>query len=259
MKNLDKEKKIKMTKPVSAWYFSEMDRRLRYGDTRKISNGITHSVFLHRVKPVSDYYGHNYREVRYREVRYNTPIEACKHGLHASMDIFDALKYAPDLVVWKVRLFGKMDKKTDKIAAQHRTYLWGYNATKVFIQCCRRAALDVLPIAQKEFKIDPVIIEYLKTSNPKLRKRAVKTMNLFGHIGFYSTNNRIKNAMFAIEEAVYLSVTNYSPNRIKNCMCHVFNSLDDPRVLRSKSLVRKVYADRFNRALTKNRPQSCRK
>lgn len=91
--------------PVDAWFFSSETKRLQYGDDRKIVVGETHSV--------------------------QGPIELCQNGLHASIQLIDALKYATYPMLYRVRLHGQMKDAIDKIAAQHRTYLWSVDAERM--------------------------------------------------------------------------------------------------------------------------------
>ena len=101
---------------MKAWYFSNNDCRLRYGDNRPIAPGIVHKVSC---KPV-----------------------LCNAGLHGSKRIIDALRYAPGGYVWRVDLSGDMVIGDDKIAATRREYLWGYDASGVLRRFARLCALD---------------------------------------------------------------------------------------------------------------------
>jgi len=48
----------------------------------------------------------------------------CEYGLHASIDPFDALKYAPGPVICRVELGGTILEQEDKCVASRRTVLW---------------------------------------------------------------------------------------------------------------------------------------
>lgn len=127
---------------IKAWYFAEEDELLRYGDGRKISEGTTHSV--------------------------EGPIEICKHGLHASRRIVDALKHAPGSVLYEVELSGEIDESGDKIAAEHRKYLLRVDAEDLLNEFARGCALSVI----HSWDAPSVVKEFLETGNEELRDAA---------------------------------------------------------------------------------------
>lgn len=111
-------------KKIKAWYFSHT-KKLGYGDNRRIVVGRTHRIKF----PVLVFNDcSNQSEWLY------TP-RVCKIGLHGSIEPLSAYRYKNDYVnriyVWMVELSGMMDFGDDKIAAEKRTYLWGYDATSV--------------------------------------------------------------------------------------------------------------------------------
>ena len=128
-----------MGKPVLAWYFAPANNRLRYGDDRPIVLGETHSV-------------------------QRLPI-ACEHGLHASVKVLDALSYAPSSLLYRVELSGAMDRESDKIAAQHRKYLWCVDAEEVLKEFARMCALDVIHL----WDAPAMVVKYLQTGDESLR------------------------------------------------------------------------------------------
>ena len=123
-----------MTKPVYAWYFSNKDKKLRYGDNRVIRKGITHKVKGY--------------------------IATCCNGLHASTNILDALFYAPDTYLWFVKLSGSFDKSDDKIAASKREYLWGFDASDILFEASRLFALTCYHNIKK-YDTAGIIYKYL--------------------------------------------------------------------------------------------------
>ena len=128
---------------MKAWYFSNADKKLRYGDNREIKLGETHEVK-------------------------GDPI-LCEHGLHGSVKILDALQYAPAPIVWRVELSGKMDKGVDKIAAQKRTYIeGGIDISDTVNEFARWCALQVIDF----WDAPNVVVEYLKTRDDKIRAAA---------------------------------------------------------------------------------------
>ena len=80
---------------MKAWYFSAEDRCLRYGDGRLIKPGTTHKV--------------------------DCDPALCNAGLHASVNIMDALGYAPGPILWRVQLGGTIVTGGDKACATERT------------------------------------------------------------------------------------------------------------------------------------------
>lgn len=127
---------------MKAWYFSNSDCRLGYGDGRQIKAGVTHSV--------------------------NRAPVLCRYGLHGSVNILDALRYAPGPYVWRVNLSGNMDIGSDKIAATSRTYLWGMDATNVMKKFSRLCALDVVHL----WDAPDAVIRYLKTGDDSIKDAA---------------------------------------------------------------------------------------
>ena len=85
------------------WHFCTEDKRLGYDDGREIIEGETLRV---EGKPV-----------------------LCKHGLHASERIIDALKYAPGPILCRVELSDGIVHGDDKAVAHSRETLWMFNAT----------------------------------------------------------------------------------------------------------------------------------
>ncbi len=99
------------------WHFASTNETLRYGDGRKIIVGETHEV--------------------------EPPIMLCKHGLHASVRVIDALGYAPGPILYRVELSGEIITSDDKAVATHRKYLARIDATKTLDQFTRACALSV--------------------------------------------------------------------------------------------------------------------
>lgn len=126
---------------MKAWYFSNMDCRLRYGDDREIKAGITHAV---QCEPI-----------------------LCEQGLHASIRPIDAIEYAPGPYVWRVELTGQIARGDDKVVATQRTYLWGYDASMVLRKYACLCALDVLPDDAPK-----IVREYLLTQDESKRDAA---------------------------------------------------------------------------------------
>ena len=140
-------------KKIKAWYFAPPDKKLQYGDNRKIVVGRTHKVKF----PFTDKKG----------LVWEKP-SCCHAGLHASIKPRDALKYARSSLVYRVELSGVMDVASDKIAATERTYLWGYDAEPVLRRFARMCALDVIHL----WDAPDVVVYYLKTGDESLNAAA---------------------------------------------------------------------------------------
>jgi hypothetical protein len=125
---------------VLAWYFAEENKRLRYGDNRKIVVGESH--------------------------HFNGEPKLCERGLHGSVRILDALQYAPGPMVYRVELSGTMDIGDDKIAATNRKYLsGGIDISDVLREFVRKQALSVAHL----WDMPEVTKKYLETGNESIR------------------------------------------------------------------------------------------
>ena len=83
------------------WHFLPADRRLQYGDGRKIVKG---------------------RTLRVSEDR---PLVLCKYGLHASPTVHEAIEYAPGSILCRVELIGpRLDGNDKSVAYQRRVIAW---------------------------------------------------------------------------------------------------------------------------------------
>jgi hypothetical protein len=138
---------------MKAWYFSNAEKILRYGDGREIAVGVTHTVDF----PCT-YGGSTY-----------TKPALCEAGLHGSESILDALSYAPGPVVWRVELSGEMDADNDKVAATSRTYLaGGIDISDTLREFARWCALQVIDL----WDAPAVVREYLETGCEDLQTAA---------------------------------------------------------------------------------------
>jgi hypothetical protein len=127
---------------MRAYYFATKDRKLSYGDGRKIVVGETHSV-----------------DIREKLLR------LCIWGLHASVKPLDALKYAPGSILYIVELSGQIVEGDDKVCAQRRTYLAELDAEELLREFAKRQALiNIEKIKPYCSKSDyNTIITYLQT------------------------------------------------------------------------------------------------
>jgi hypothetical protein len=133
---------------MKAFYFAANDKKLRFGDNRKISVGTTHKVDCN-------------------------PI-LCECGLHASKRLIDALKYSPGHWLYLVELSGEIVEGGDKVAATARKYLARFNAEKLLREFARKQALinidKVKPYCSDSEYL--LILDWLTTGAKELRVAA---------------------------------------------------------------------------------------
>ena len=98
-----------MSRPILAWHFLRDDRTLQFE--------------------------HNKREnVKVRvgqTLRYKGELSLCHRGLHASVRLIDALKYAPGATICRVECGGEILRGDDKICAETRKVLWWIDGTRL--------------------------------------------------------------------------------------------------------------------------------
>ena len=102
---------------MKAWHFLTEDRILKHGDGRIVKVGKTYECEGH--------------------------IILCKNGMHGSVKVTDALKYAPGPILCRVEIEECLKKGGDKIAGRKRTALAIENVSKILhlfaIDCAERA------------------------------------------------------------------------------------------------------------------------
>jgi hypothetical protein len=92
----------------------------------------------------------------------------CEHGLHASLDPFDALQYAPGNNLALVEIDGDMLSQDDKVCARRRKIIRRIDATDMLRLFARQCALDVIHL----WDAPPVVRQYLETGDETLRDTA---------------------------------------------------------------------------------------
>lgn len=94
-------------------------------------------------------------------LRVEGEIVPCHHGLHASVDILDALQYAPGHIITRVDCRGTIvEHGGDKIACSERECLWGVDGE------------DVLRRFVRLWYAPDVVRRYLRTGDESLRAAA---------------------------------------------------------------------------------------
>ncbi len=81
--------------------------------------------------------------------RYEGTLEMCAKGYHASIDILDALSYAPGFTVSRVECSGDMKEQSDKLVCRNRKVLWTVDAKKIVLAWSIRVATDAVKTAKK--------------------------------------------------------------------------------------------------------------
>ena len=94
-----------MSKSILAWHWLPQDRRLAYGIRTLVEEGMVLEV--------------------------GEPLELCNHGLHASKNILDAMRYAKGPIICRVELSGKFVFDQSKFCATRRKCLWMMDAKEV--------------------------------------------------------------------------------------------------------------------------------
>lgn len=127
-----------MAESIEAWHFLRDDCRTYYKPGDVIVPGKT--------------YKHKGR------------LRLCDSGLHASVNILDALDYAHGHVICRVRMSGDIIYGEDKLVASERTVLWMYNCEDVLREFARWCALEVVHL----WDTPDIMVKYLKTGRDDL-------------------------------------------------------------------------------------------
>ncbi|WP_423176271.1 MULTISPECIES: DUF7666 domain-containing protein [unclassified Stenotrophomonas maltophilia group] len=95
-------------------------------------------------------------------------VELCAQGLHASIDAFDALQYAPGNTLCLVELSGTIVRGDDKVAASERRIIKRIDAEPLICEFARWSALQVIEL----WDAPDVVRQYLTTGDESLRAAA---------------------------------------------------------------------------------------
>ena len=98
------------------------------------------------------------------------PVEMCCSGLHASEHPFDALQYAPGILLHKVELREIVDIQSDKIVARQRKIVATHDMSEICRKFARQQALSVV----KNWKTPApdIVIKWLKYGKEEFRSAA---------------------------------------------------------------------------------------
>lgn len=94
----------------------------------------------------------------------------CKQGYHASLDAFDALKYAPGSILCRVECGGIISEYPDKLVCTERRILARIDTTTLLWYFARQQALSV--IQNWERTPQKVVLDYLITGDMCKRSAA---------------------------------------------------------------------------------------
>ena len=101
-------------------------------------------------------------------LEHDGPLVMCESGLHASIDPFDALLYAPGATLCRVELDGERVTGGDKTVARRRRILARVDLTADLWTFARQCALDVIHL----WDAPDVVRRYLETGDELLRAAA---------------------------------------------------------------------------------------
>jgi len=106
-----------------AWHFLSEDKRLGYGDGRLVEVGATLEC---KGDPV-----------------------LCDNGMHGSVRLIDALRYASGPIVGRVEIEGDVIEGDDKLCGRRRTVLWMLDATRLLHEFACQSAEDALALVEQ--------------------------------------------------------------------------------------------------------------
>ena len=98
-------------------------------------------------------------------LKVKTPLSLCNHGLHASLNPFDALQYAPGETLCRVALRGEIVHGDDKLCASERMIICRMDATELLRYFARMQSLSVVHL----WDAPDVVLDYLMTGIEDIR------------------------------------------------------------------------------------------
>lgn len=96
------------------------------------------------------------------------PVVMCKSGLHASVDVWDALEYAPGGTLCLVWMDGDIEHQSDKLVARRRQIVARVDLTDALRRFTREEAKRVLHL----WDAPQVVRDYLATGDETIRDAA---------------------------------------------------------------------------------------
>lgn len=101
-------------------------------------------------------------------LKYDGELKLCESGLHASIRIIDALKFAPGNTICRVQCGGEVVESYDKLVCSERTVLWRVEGETLLRDFARQCALDLAHL----WDMPEIVRRYLETGDEKLRVTA---------------------------------------------------------------------------------------
>ena len=101
-------------------------------------------------------------------LEYSGPVVMCESGLHASIDPFDALQYAPGPVLCRVEVDGVVQRHNDKLVCSRRRIVARRDVTDMLRLFARQCASDVLHL----WAAPEIVVRYLATGDESIRDDA---------------------------------------------------------------------------------------
>ena len=167
------------------FYFSKDDKKLCYDDNRVIKAGITHKV--------------------------GGEHGLCGHGLHASKNIIDALRYAPGNHLWIVELSGEVVHCRDKSYATERKYICGANIEKILNKFAREQALVNIKLIKPHCTNEnyDLVVKWLETGDETLRCTVRDIADgVLCATAYSAARNAARNAAYSVYWVAYYAVDN---------------------------------------------------
>ena len=101
-------------------------------------------------------------------LEHDGPLVICQSGLHASLDPFDALQYAPGPILCLVECDGDIQHQPDKLVCRRRRIVARRDATEGLRYFARMQALSVAHL----WEPPDVVLDYLMTGDEAIRAAA---------------------------------------------------------------------------------------
>lgn len=117
----------------------------------------------------------------------------CEQGLHASLQPFDALQYAPGAILCLVRCAGTIVYTEDKIVCTERTIVARMDATELLRYFARMQALSVVHL----WDAPDVVLDYLMTADESIRTAARTAARAAAWAAWSAAQDAVRDAAWA--------------------------------------------------------------
>jgi hypothetical protein len=130
----------------------------------------------------------------------------CAYGLHASVNVLDALNLSAGSFVSRVLCHDIVERGDDKFVALSRTHVRCGDATSVLRKFARLCALDVIHL----WRAPEIVVRYLKTGDESLCKAAVAAVNRATYAAAEAANRAAYTAADAARAAACADAAAYA-------------------------------------------------